>query len=123
MASANDHADAIALAGCAGPLTVGELTEQVGQLARHLAASGVRPETVIGLLLPRRSMVPAMLAVLGAASGASGLRHLHLGLDWLDADIPAFGVTAAYPQGPARPVDGGGQRHRPRPAGPARHRR
>ncbi|MGH3751617.1 MAG: amino acid adenylation domain-containing protein, partial [Pseudonocardiaceae bacterium] len=66
VAHADDHADAIALAGCAGPLTVGELTEQVGRLARHLAASGVGPETVVGLLLPRRSMVPAMLAVLGA---------------------------------------------------------
>ncbi len=54
VAHADDHADAIALAGCAGPLTVGELTEQVGRLARHLAASGVGPETVVGLLLPRR---------------------------------------------------------------------
>jgi len=62
--------DRVALVADGETVSYGELARQVGELARHLGARGVGPETVVGILLDRSPRaVVALLAVL-AAGGA-----------------------------------------------------
>ncbi|WP_261717665.1 non-ribosomal peptide synthetase [Streptomyces sp. FZ201] len=71
--------DATALVAGETRLTFRELAEQVDAVARLALRHGAGPETVIGLALPRRLMVPAVLGVL--RSGAAYLP--------LDPEYPA----------------------------------
>jgi amino acid adenylation domain-containing protein len=80
-------------------LSYAELDQQANALALRLAAGGVGPETVVGLLLPRSvHLVVAMLAVLKA-----GGAYLPLDLDHPDARlryilsdaVPAVLITRA----------------------------
>ncbi|MFE7589701.1 amino acid adenylation domain-containing protein [Kitasatospora sp. NPDC057512] len=68
--AARDHSDAVAVIDADGGLTHAELHERANRLARLLLDRGAGPESVVGLLLPRRAgTLVAMLAVLktGAA--------------------------------------------------------
>ncbi|MFJ6944793.1 amino acid adenylation domain-containing protein [Streptomyces wuyuanensis] len=63
--------DAPALVAGGERLTFRELSDRVEAVARLVSARGAGPETVVGLALPRRLMVPAILGVL--RSGAAYL--------------------------------------------------
>ncbi|MFI5678694.1 amino acid adenylation domain-containing protein [Streptomyces cellulosae] len=68
--AARSHRDAVAVIGADDKLTYAQLHERANRLARLLLDRGAGPETVVGLLLPRRAgTLVAMLAVLktGAA--------------------------------------------------------
>ncbi|NBH06500.1 non-ribosomal peptide synthetase, partial [Amycolatopsis sp. SID8362] len=62
--------DAVALDGDDVRLTYAELADRAGQLARHLAALGAGPETVVGVLLDRSVdlVVAELAAVLAGAA-------------------------------------------------------
>ena len=61
------HADAIALVFGDEQLTYEELNQRANQLAHHLIARGVGPETIVGLCLPRSiDMVVSLMAILKA---------------------------------------------------------
>ncbi|MFJ3773186.1 AMP-binding protein [Streptomyces sp. NPDC090075] len=67
--AARSHSDAVAVIGADGSLTYAELHERANRLARLLLARGAGPESVVGLLLPRRAgTLVAMLAVLKAGA-------------------------------------------------------
>ncbi|MEV5844781.1 AMP-binding protein [Streptomyces sp. NPDC051985] len=67
--AARSHPDAVAVIGADGSLTYAELHERANRLARLLLARGAGPESVVGLLLPRRAgTLVAMLAVLKAGA-------------------------------------------------------
>ncbi|MET9081689.1 AMP-binding protein [Streptomyces sp. NPDC004237] len=67
--AARSHSDAVAVIGADGSLTYEELHERANRLARLLLARGAGPESVVGLLLPRRARtLVAMLAVLKAGA-------------------------------------------------------
>ncbi|MFD9975629.1 amino acid adenylation domain-containing protein [Streptomyces sp. NPDC059017] len=63
--------DSPALVAGGERLTFGELADRVETVARLLTGRGAGPEAVVGLALPRRLMVPAILGVL--RSGAAYL--------------------------------------------------
>ncbi|MFF4924085.1 amino acid adenylation domain-containing protein [Kitasatospora sp. NPDC001261] len=68
--AARGHCDAVAVIDAEGGLSHAELHERANRLARLLLDRGAGPESVVGLLLPRRAgTLVAMLAVLktGAA--------------------------------------------------------
>ncbi|MGH8919838.1 MAG: AMP-binding protein, partial [Actinomycetes bacterium] len=68
-----------ALVTSATTWSFGALDTETNRIARDLVAAGAEPECVVGLLLPRAAMVPAILAVL--KSGAAYLP--------LDPELPA----------------------------------
>nr|APD72041.1 non-ribosomal peptide synthetase 7 [Streptomyces sp.] len=75
---AGTHPERTALVTGGVRLTFGELSTHVDTVAQWLLAYGVQPGDVVALALPRRKMVPAILAVL--AAGAAYLP--------LDAEYP-----------------------------------
>ncbi|WP_229916012.1 non-ribosomal peptide synthetase [Streptomyces fructofermentans] len=66
--TARAHPDRTALVTGGVRLTFAELADRVDSLAALLRQQGVTPESVVGLALPRREMVPAILAVLAAGA-------------------------------------------------------
>ncbi|MEI5036422.1 amino acid adenylation domain-containing protein [Streptomyces sp. S1A(2023)] len=62
--------DALAVVADDGQLTYAELNERAGRLARVLAASGVGPETPVGVLLPRGTELLVALLAVWKAGGA-----------------------------------------------------
>lgn len=69
-AQAQRHADAVAVSYEGESLTYAELNLQANQLAHYLIAKGVGPEQIVGLLLPRSTlMLVGVLAVLKAGAG------------------------------------------------------
>ncbi|MFF3488515.1 amino acid adenylation domain-containing protein [Streptomyces sp. NPDC002701] len=90
---AAQRADAVALVCDGATHTYGEVNERANRLARHLVAQGVRPESLVGVCLPRSAdLVVALLAVLKA-----GGAYLPI-----DPDSPADRI--AYMVQDARPV-------------------
>jgi len=64
---AREAPDATAVAWSGGRMTYAELDARAEALARRLAAAGIRPESLVGVLLPRGAgAVVALLAVLKA---------------------------------------------------------
>ncbi len=70
--------DAVAVVASDGTLTFRELDEKATRLARHLAALGAGPESVVGLCLERRSeLIVALLAIARAGAAYLPLEPSH----------------------------------------------
>ncbi|MEO7327815.1 MAG: amino acid adenylation domain-containing protein, partial [Minicystis sp.] len=121
-AMADAHPDAPAARYDGAELSYRELEERANQLARHLQAKGVGPETPVGLYAPRSlEMIVAMLAILKA-----GGAYVPLDPDFpvarlgfmiedaripvilatvpVDADLPLAAVTVVRVQGEASEI-------------------
>ncbi|UZI26833.1 non-ribosomal peptide synthetase [Streptomyces sp. VB1] len=118
--------DALAVVADDGQLTYAELNERAGRLARVLAASGVGPETPVGVLLPRGTeLLVALLAVWKAGGAWVPLDPEHLAertRHILGDSVPVLTVTtgalAARVPGTALLLDDPGTAARLRDADP-----
>ncbi|MFJ5885171.1 amino acid adenylation domain-containing protein [Kitasatospora cineracea] len=90
-ATAAAHPDRTAVVHGDEELTFRQLAERVELFARHLAALGARPDTVVALALPRSAdLVAALLGVL-----AAGAAYLPVDLDHPDERIALMLADAA----------------------------
>ncbi|RAJ45598.1 non-ribosomal peptide synthase protein (TIGR01720 family)/amino acid adenylation domain-containing protein [Kitasatospora sp. SolWspMP-SS2h] len=90
-ATAAAHPDRTAVVHGAERLTFRQLADRVDTYARHLAALGARPDTVVALALPRSAdLVAALLGVL-----AAGAAYLPVDLDHPDERIALMLADAA----------------------------